>query len=97
MLGDVGEKFAVQNVSTDGRVAVKDTSNGAVFLASYIEVADDSVLLSATSDWERLSAPEPVKEPPPKPKEKIVPLYDTTTPEGKVAAARQQRRLLLSR
>jgi hypothetical protein len=97
MLGDVGEKFAVQNVSTDGRVAVKDTSNGAVFLASYIEVADDSVLLSATSDWERLRAPDPVKEQPPKSKEKVVPLYDTSTPEGKVAAARQQRRLLLSR
>jgi hypothetical protein len=97
MLGEVGSKMAVQNVTTDGRVAVKDTSNGATFMASYIEVPD-GVLLSATSDWERLSGPDPVKQPP-KPKEKttVVPLYDTTTPEGRVAVARQQRRQLLSR
>jgi hypothetical protein len=95
MLGDVGEKFAVQNVSTDGRVAVTDTTNGAVFMADYIEV-HDGVMLSVPSEWERLSAPEPPK-PQPKPQEKVVPLFDTSTPEGRVAAARQQRRQLLSR
>jgi hypothetical protein len=95
MLGDVGTKLAVQNVSTDGRVAIKDTTNEAVFLAEYIE-SGDGVLLSATSEWERIEAPKP-KEPQPKPKSTVVvPLYDTTTPEGRVAAARQQRRQLLS-
>jgi hypothetical protein len=95
MLGDVGKNLVVQNVSTDGRVAIKDTSNEAVFLAEYVESADH-VLLSATSEWERISEPQP-KKPQPKPKEKVVPLYDTSTPEGRVAAARQQRRQLLSR
>jgi hypothetical protein len=95
MLGDVGKNLAVQNVSTDGRVAIKDTSNEAVFLAEYVEV-HDRVLLSATSEWERIEAPKPKEPPKPKPESKVVHL-DTTTPEGRVAAARQQRRQLLSR
>jgi hypothetical protein len=95
MLGDVGKEYAVENVSTDGRFSVKNITTGATFMASYVEVPD-GIMLSGTSDWESLTAPEPPK-PQPKSEEKVVPLYDTSTPEGRVAAARQQRRQMLSR
>lgn len=96
MLGEVGDHYRVEQVTTDGRISIKDMSNQAVFAADYVEI-NGSVLLSATSDWEKL------KEPTPKPRresartEVAEALLLDGTPEGKVAAARKRRRQMLSR
>jgi hypothetical protein len=94
MLGEVGDHWRVEQVTTDGRISVKNMSDQSVFAADYVEI-NGAVLLSATSDWERLKAPEP------KPKkssrtEVAESLMFDDTPEGRVAAARQRRRQMVS-
>ena len=93
MLGDVGKSYRIDQVSTDGRVSVRNVDDKSVFLAEFVEIGD-VLLLSATSDWDRIHDPEPQKKPASK---QVVALFDEKTPEGRVAAARQQRRLMLSR
>ena len=97
-LGEVGKSLRIEEVSTDGRVRVKNTENNAVFLAEFMEF-DDVVLLSAASDWELLYAPHQAdaEQPAPAPVKKVVELFDMNTPEGRVAAARQRRRQMMSR
>lgn len=99
MLGKVGEKYSIDQITTDGRVSIKNGDDHALFMASYVE-AGDRVLLSATSEWAQLQAPQP------KPQEKkdrssaatiALSLMFDDTPEGRVAAARQQRRQMMSR
>jgi hypothetical protein len=93
-LGEVGKSFFVDEVSTDGRVKIKDSVNEATFLAAFVDFGD-RVFLSGTSDWERISASvEERPEPTPTPSRFVI--YDETTPEGRVAAARQRRRQMLS-
>src|SRR5580765_1458914 len=93
-LGEVGKSFSIEEVSTDGRVMIKDTVSEATFLASFTELGDH-VFLSGTSDWESITAPvEPKPEPTPAPS--TFSMVDEGTPEGRVAAARQRRQLLLS-
>jgi len=94
MLGDVGEHWRVEQVTTDGRISVKNMSDQSVFAADYAEI-NGAVLLSATSDWERLKAPAP------KPRQETrievaESLMFDDSPEGRVAAARQRRRQLVS-
>jgi hypothetical protein len=92
MLGDgVGKSYRVDQVTTDGRVSVKNVDDQSVFLAEFVEIGD-VLLLSATSDWDRIGDPVPEEKPAPK---RVV-TFDTNTPEGRVAHARQQRRLLMS-
>jgi len=95
MLGDsVGDSYEIDQVTTDGRFSVKNKADGAVFLAEYIETGT-SILLSATSDWKRIREPDPPK---PAPKERKVEVHiDLSTPAGRVAAARQRRRQMMSR
>ena len=98
MLGKVGEKYSIDQITTDGRVSIKNGDDHALFMASYVE-AGDRVLLSATSEWAQLQAPQP------KPEKKdrsaaatvALSLMFDDTPEGRVAAARQQRRQMMSR
>ena len=95
-LGDVGKSFVIEEVSTDGRVCIKDTDKNVVFMADYAAFGD-RVLLSGTSDWERISAPvADVEQPTPAPTPRVVPIHNLETPEGRVAAARQRRRQMLS-
>jgi hypothetical protein len=96
-LGEVGKTFVIEEVSTDGRVCIKDTEKDAVFMADFAEFGD-RVLLSGTSNWERIKAPvaDAAEQPAPAPTPRVVPIHDMGTPEGRVAAARQRRRLLLS-
>jgi hypothetical protein len=96
-LGEVGKTLQVEDISTDGRVCITDTNNKSAFLASYVEFGD-RVMLSGTAEWERIPAPvADAEQPAPAPtRKKVVSLYDETTPEGRVAAARQRRRLMLS-
>lgn len=96
-LGEVGKTLQVEDISTDGRVCIADTKNNSAFLASYMEFGD-RVMLSGTAEWERIPAPvADAEQPAPAPtRKKVVSLYDETTPEGRVAAARQRRRLMLS-
>jgi hypothetical protein len=96
-LGEVGKTFVIEEVSTDGRVCVKDTEKNAVFMADYAEFGD-RVLLSGTSNWERIKTPvaDSAEQPAPAPTPRVVPIHNPDTPEGRVAAARQRRRLLLS-
>ena len=94
MLGDgVGKSFRVDQVTTDGRVSVKNMDDNSVFLAEFVEIGD-TILLSATSDWDRISDPAPEEKP--GPKRVVEQLFDVNTPEGRVARARQQRRLEMS-
>ena len=94
MLGDgVGKSFHIDQVTTDGRVSVKNVDDHSMFLAEYIEIGS-TIMLSATSDWDRISDPVTEEEKPVT--RRVVAMFDTTTPEGRVAHARQQRRLLMS-
>lgn len=96
MLGEVGDHYRVEQVTTDGRLSVKNMTDQSVFAADFVEI-NGAVMLSATSDWERLKAPAS------KPRQKSArPDVETSlmfdgTPEGRVAAARQRRRQMLSR
>lgn len=95
-LGDLGKSFIIEEVSTDGRVCIKDTDKNVVFMADFAAFGD-RVLLSGTSDWERISAPvADAEQPVPAPTPRVVQIHNPDTPEGRVAAARQRRRLLLS-
>lgn len=93
MLGDAGESFRIQDVTVDGRVTVKNSANSSVYLAQYVSNGD-TVLLSHSSEWERLVAPSR-QDAAPAPNGDL-PRFDMTTPEGRVAAARQQRRQIMS-
>ena len=95
MLGKVGETYRVEHVTTDGRVSVQNTSDQSIFMADFVEVGD-RVLLSPTSDWEQIQAPQPKKKESSRSDVALSLMFDNT-PEGKVAAARQRRRQMLSR
>ena len=95
MLGEVGDHYRVEQVTTDGRVSVKNTSDLSVFAADFVEI-NGAVLLSATSDWERLKAPAPKPRKESARADVASSLMFDDTPEGRVAAARQRRRHLVS-
>jgi len=95
MLGEVGKQYRVEQVTTDGRISVKNMSDQSVFAADYVEI-NGQVMLSATSDWERLKAPETKpRQVSSRPAVAVSLMFDGT-PEGRVAAARQRRRQMLS-
>jgi hypothetical protein len=97
MLGKVGENYSIDKITTDGRVSVKNGDDHALFMADFVEMGD-RVLLSATSEWAQLQAPQP------KPEKRdrstaadiALSLMFDDTPEGRVAAARQHRRQMMS-
>jgi hypothetical protein len=98
MLGQVGEKYSIDRITTDGRVSVKNGDDSSVFAADFVEFGE-VVMLSATSEWEQIKAPEPKKKKYPQSSRSAVAesLMFDNSPEGRVAAARQRRRQMLSR
>ena len=95
MLGQVGQEYKIDRITNDGRVSVRNGSDQSVFLADYVE-AGDQVLLSATSDWAQISAPKPKAKQSSAANVALSLMFDDT-PEGRVAAARTQRRQMMSR
>ena len=96
MLGEVGDQYRVEQVTTDGRMSVKNMSDQSIFAADFVEI-NGQILLSATSDWERLKAPETKPRRESAKNDVAESLMFDGTPEGRVAAARQRRRQMLSR
>jgi hypothetical protein len=95
-LGEVGKSFRIEEVSTDGRVRIRNTENKSAFVAEFLAFGD-SVMLSGTADWERVDVPvADAEQPAPAPTPRVVPIHNLDTPEGRVAAARQRRRQLIS-
>ena len=91
--GDEGGRFQIDQVTTDGRFTVRNTADSSVFMGEFVEIGS-RVLLSGTSDWERIKAPEPKKQS--SRNDVATSLMFDDTPEGRVAAARQRRRQMLS-
>lgn len=89
--GTFGNKYQVDQVSTDGRFTVRNTADSSIFMGEFMEIGS-RVLLS--SDWERVKAPEPKKQS--SRNDVATSLMFDDTPEGRVAAARQRRRQMLS-
>ena len=52
---------SIDQVTTDGRVSVKNGDDQSIFMADFVEIGD-RVLLSATSEWEQLQAPQAEEE-----------------------------------
>ena len=96
MLGEVGDHYRVEQATTDGRISIKNMTDQSVFAADFVEI-NGAVLLSATSDWERLKAPTPKPRKQSAKSDVAESLMFDGTPEGRVAAARQRRRQMLSR
>ena len=101
-LGDVGRNFVIDDISTDGYARIDDDTNGVSWIARFVDFGD-SVALASTSDWERTTrASNPAAETlspssaaPSVPR--TVPVFNMDTPEGRVAAARNKRRQMMSR
>lgn len=95
MLGQVGQDYKIDRITTDGRCSIRNGNDQSVFLADYVEV-EDRVLLSATSEWAQIEAPKPKAKQSSAASVALSLMFDNT-PEGRVAAARTQRRQMLSR
>src|SRR3954470_22533326 len=98
MFGDK-HTLAIGTVSTDGRALVRNSSTGAEHLARYREVASH-VYLADTASWTTVKLPVSSKATKDATmfdvsRDNVVAL-DTSTPEGRVAAARQGRAKLLA-
>jgi hypothetical protein len=98
MFGDK-HSLVIGTVSTDRRALVRNTSTGAEHLARYREVASH-VYLADTASWTTVKLPVSSKATKDATmfdvsRDNVVAL-DTSTPEGRVAAARQGRAKLLA-
>lgn len=91
-----GEKFAVEKVSFDNRCHIRNKETGQGFEADFRILADGGVMLDDPSDWGRTDKVTPEQadgtQPSSAPVNKVTPLFDESTIEGRVAAARQRRR-----
>lgn len=92
------DKLRVEEVALDNRARI--AGGGKVYLADFFTFPGGSVLLSNPDEWEAISVPAPkadTTQPVPAPADKtVVPLFDQSTPEGRVAAARQRRRHMIA-
>ncbi len=98
MFGDK-HSLVIGTVSTDGRALVRNTSTGAEHLARYREVGQHAYFAD-TAGWTPVKLPQssnPTKDATmfDVSRDNVVAL-DTSTPEGRVAAARQRRAQMLS-
>lgn len=95
------DRFAVEQVTFDNRCDIRNVETGQGFTAPF-SLVGNAVFLHDPSLWERTdrvapTAGEPQKQTRPAyDSDKVTPLYDNKTPEGRVAAARQRRRALLA-
>ena len=94
MLGEVGGKYRVEQVTTDGRVSFKKSDDQSILMAEFVEVGD-RVLLSATSGWTVIQPPQPKQKESSRSDVALSLMFDDTA-EGRVAAARQRRRQMMS-
>jgi hypothetical protein len=101
MFGD-GHKLVVGTVSTDGRALVRNTDTGAEHIARFREVGRHAYMAD-TAEWTTVKLPVSKTPAPASASGTMfdvtannVVTLDTTTPEGRVAAARQRRAQLLS-
>ena len=95
MLGNVGQQYRVEQVTTDGRVSFRNGNDSSILMAEFVEIGD-RVLLSATSDWVVIQAAQAKAKQSSATNVALSLMFDDT-PEGRVAAARQRRRQMLSR
>jgi hypothetical protein len=93
MFGDK-HKLVIDKVSTDERAEIRNSDTGAVHHARFYRVGPHT-FFSDTAEWTTVKLASP-KAPTPKVYQGNVVKLDTTTPEGRVGAARQRRALLLS-
>jgi len=89
MLGEDGKKYKVDEVSLDNHALIRDSSN--IFVADFALLSDGEIFVAPPGDWDKkaeLTKPKAMK---------VVNLYDESTPEGRVRAARQRRRTTISK
>jgi len=94
MFGDK-HKLAIDKVSTDGRALVRNSDTGAEHVARFREVGDHAYFTD-TATWTTVKLPVSKPAPTPAAAPSNVVTLDTSTPEGRVAAARQRRAMLLA-
>jgi hypothetical protein len=92
--------FAIESVAFDNRCHIRNKETGQGFTAPFALVGD-AVYLHDANHWERTDRVPPAVEPqkqerPVYSSDKVTPLYDSKTPEGRVASARQRRRAMLA-
>jgi hypothetical protein len=94
MFGD-NHKLVIDKVSTDGRALVRNSSTGAEHIARFREVGSHAYFAD-TAEWTTVRLPLSNPAPTPAAASANVVTLDTSTPEGRVEAARQRRAKLLA-
>jgi hypothetical protein len=92
MFGEEGKQFKLDEISLNKQVLLRNKEN-TVFLADFALLSNGKVFLSPSEEWEKKAE---VKKDDKKPQAKVINLYDESTPEGRVAAARQRRRTAIN-
>jgi hypothetical protein len=93
MFGDK-HPLVIGQVSTDGRALIRNTDTGSEHIAHFREVGQHAYFVD-TADWNPVKLPVAKSDTPAATTVNVVRL-DTSTPEGRVAAARQRRAQLLA-
>lgn len=97
MLGKDAENYQVSEVTLDNRCLIIDKEKSTNFSADFALSKDGVVSLSVSSQWERLNSPKEVKKDEPKETKTISDAVKfADTPDGRVAKARYERKLMLS-
>jgi hypothetical protein len=96
MFGDK-HPLVIGTVSTDGRALIRNTDTGAEHIAHFREVGKHAYFTD-TADWNPVKLPQSSKssDKPAVVTSNVVTL-DVSTPEGRVAAARQRRAALVTK
>ncbi len=97
-LGKTLYVYRVEDVSLDNRARIVSTAQGKQWLAQFSVFEDGSVWLADSEQWETVKSPDTPKDDVKRPASSAssgVSLSDDT-PEARVEAARQRRRLLSS-
>jgi hypothetical protein len=94
MFGD-SHKLIIDKVSTDGRALLRNSDTGAEHVARFREVGNHAYFAD-TAEWTTVKLPQSKSAPTPAAAPANVVTLDTSTPEGRVAAARQRRAALLA-
>lgn len=94
MIGDEANNLSVDEVSLDRRAMIRNSRTGGVYLSQFYVADDGAVLLAIPDNWEQVIAPTKADASRPAPAPATA--LNLSTPEGRVQAARQRRRLLLS-
>jgi hypothetical protein len=94
------EDFEVVRVSMDQRCRIANKRTGTSFEASFALLPGNHVFLSSPDEWNRVQVVNLEDKPEPKPvpqePQKVTPIFNQDTPEGRVAAARQRRRRMIA-